>query len=188
MHRGILAFLICTLGCDLGKLGVDSGDTDSGVDVCEVAALEQDFGSVLAFQGGCSDMVLFARNAADTIQLYVRVNGVVSAANGAEDTQVHTYLLPDPDITLNVNLGENLSDLTCDDVADGDVAVAMTYLATGGTATLVIEPGEQDQEEWSQTGLATLALTGVEFTDGNQCVIGMGDFSFEEVLVGWLPG
>lgn len=188
MHRVILALSVCALGCDLGKLGVDSGDTDSGFDVCEQAALEEDFGSELAFQGGCSDMVLFARNGADTIQLYARVNGVVSAANGAEDTQVHTYHLPDSDITLNVNLGENLSDSTCDDVIEGDVNVAMTYLATGGAATLVIEPGEEDQEEWSQTAIATLTLTGVEFTDGNQCAIGLGDFSFEEVLVGWLPG
>ncbi len=183
-----VGFLLGLCGCSLGKVDVDTQDTDSGFDVCDQTALEDGFGSSLAFQGGCSDMVLFARNAADTVQLYVSVNGVVSSANGAADTQVHSFLLPDPDITLNVNVGENLSDATCDDVVLGDVSVAMTYLATGGTATLVIEPGEQDEEEWSQTGTATLTLSSVEFTDGNQCVMGLGDFSFEEVLVGWLPG
>lgn len=188
MRAGTIGLFLCLSGCTSGKVGVDTESEDSGFDVCDEAALEGGFGSSLSFQGGCSDMVLFARNAADTVQLYVRVNGVVSSANGAEDTQVHSFLLPDPDFTLNVNMGENLSDATCDDVVEGEVSVAMTYLATGGTATLVIEPGELDEEEWSQTGTATLTLSGVEFTDGNQCVMGLGDFSFEEVLVGWLPG
>jgi hypothetical protein len=55
-------------------------------------------------------------------------------------------------------------------------------------AALVVEPGSVDTDEWTVTGTASLALEGVEFVDGNNCTLSLGNLSFDEIPVGWSPG
>jgi hypothetical protein len=176
-------------GCGLGLFKTDT-EEETGLYArdCEDPALPQGFGEDLSFHGGCTDLVLFARNVDDTVQLFFRVNGIVATANAEDDVQVETYNLPASGLTLNVNVGLNLSDITCDDVMEGVVNVAGTYIATAGVAALVVEPGSVDTDEWSATGTASLELEGVEFVDGNNCTLELGGLSFDEIPVGWSPG
>ncbi len=189
MRELVASVCLVLSGCGLGIFKRDTEEeTGRYARECEEPALPLGFGEALSFHGGCTDLVLFARNVDDTVQLFFRMNGIVATANAEDEVQVQTYNLPASGVTLNVNVGTNLSDVTCDDVMEGVVNVAGTYIATAGVAALVVEPGSVDTDEWSATGTASLDLEGVEFVDGNNCTLELGSMSFDEIPVGWSPG
>lgn len=149
------------------------------------APLAGDFESTLTEEGGCGDMFVYAVDAADEILLTVEADGPVAAAAG-EDAVVH-YSLPDAGVAITVDVGSSISDAICDDVIEnGGPDVQSTWTAVSGDVHLELTFPTDTAAGSDPTARVELTDVVVESEAGEQVTIEA--FTWEDVLVGWLPG
>jgi hypothetical protein len=150
--------------------------------------LDPAFTDTLTVTGGCGDVVLFARNEADTVLLRAtRARGLVEDV--LADRQPHDAYVgfPSTDIAVTVQLGEHLSDATCDDVIeDGGPQVDATWVPTDGHATIRVRPPVREEA----LPRADLVLSNLVLAPerGRGDAITIEDFQILDVLVGWYAG
>lgn len=139
----------------------------------------------LTSRGGCGDLLFYARNAEDTIELTVRLEGVLAEATASgQDTSI-VLPFPTPRATLLVRTGRQVGDATCDDVIEnGGPEVLTTWVPVDGDGTVYIRPGATlDQAR------ADLILSDIELKPeaGGPSVV-LEDLAIMDVAVGWFAG
>lgn len=148
-------------------------------------ALTDGFGATLTDVGGCSDLVVYASNPEDTVLLRFDHDGAVAEALAAGEALTTTLVLPDPDTSLVVQVGEKIADAMCTDVIiNGGPTVHEEWAATSGEATLTVRADGTDG--WKSR--ADLTLTDVRFASEAGEEAALGDFAVTDISVGWLPG
>jgi hypothetical protein len=150
--------------------------------------LEDGFEDALTNIGGCADILFYAVDEADEVMLSFSVGGLLQAANEAGEEQTTGFELPSDGLTLIVEVGEKVSDATCDDVIEnGGPQVVRTYKAISGTAQITARPGED--EDYSHAS-GDLLLENVEFesTEGGAENITLDDLEILDASVGWYAG
>lgn len=150
---------------------------------CEVGgpSVDADVEESLTEIGGCADLYVFAVDADDEVILEVRLDEPIAAAAGVDTST--SYVLPDPAVELTLSVGQRVSDVSCDDVAEnGGPQIDEEWVAVSGDAALAIHhPADLDPQ-------ADVTLTGVvlESPDGEQITV--ESFSWEDITVGWFAG
>lgn len=105
---------------------------------------------------------------------------------GLEDLQEHVFELPDEHITVKVDkFRKKLASLYCDDVIEPGEEPVNTYLATSGTVRIRILEGSMGPDD---TYKVNVLIEQVELEDDKGDKITIESESFENVVVGWLPG
>jgi hypothetical protein len=136
--------------------------------------------------GGCGDAFLWATNAAGTAAITIEWSGAASEA-WAEDEFTDTQELPNPEITVSVVEGSQLSSYYCNDIRMPGQGPTSTIEAVTGTVELTVRPS---REGFEPAGQADLRLSDVTFEVG----LGAGEtwhldeLVIENVSVGWLAG
>ncbi len=74
------------------------------------SSLPEDLPAALTETGGCGDVVFYGHDTDDTILLRVVAEGLVTAANEAGEPITRTFTLPDPAVTVEVDVGSRISD------------------------------------------------------------------------------
>jgi hypothetical protein len=162
--------------------GDDDGTTDTDV---PLTMLPEDFESTLTRTGGCSDLLVFAVNEADTTMMTVQFARPLQGAGFVDMTDERD--LPNPNAVVTVVRGDRVSDLTCDDVVDGPGSVLLARWNAGeGHLSLVVD---YDEGDTGALPLADVTLTNARLrpVSGDEAV-DMDDFSWTDVAVGWEPG
>lgn len=136
--------------------------------------------------GGCGDAFLWTTNAAGTAAITVEWGGAASEA-WAEDVYSATEQLPNPEITVSVVEGNQLTSYYCNDVRGPGQGPTSTIEATTGTVDVSVIP---NREFFQPAGQADLRLSDITFRVGlgGGQTWHLGEFLFEGVLVGWSPG
>jgi hypothetical protein len=149
------------------------------------ASLEDDFEADLTVHGGCGDVFVFAHDEADTMLLTAHAEGLIAPAQAAGEEVVTTFEIPDSGLTLELEVGQRISDAICDDVIEnGGPQVDETWTAISGTATFAVRPDENTAEY----GRADLHLEDVVLeNDGGESVT-IETFDVTDISVGWLAG
>jgi hypothetical protein len=151
---------------------------------CSPATSLPGFPEDLVIVGGCGDVILFAANPDDTLLLEVRGSGLVALAEAAGEPSTFDFVLPSDELTVSVDVGERVSDATCDDaIVDEGPRVDQAYEASAGTVTLSIVPSSE-----ATGAVGSAFLRDVQFPSGPSHLLLLDEFSIEEVAVGWLPG
>ena len=147
------------------------------------ALLEDGFEAALDQRGGCADLILYAHDPADTVELLARsTDGLVAQARTSGAAVQVTYDLPDPGFTLQVEVGRHVGYQTCNDVVIEDEVVERTYVAISGEVVLNAVPvGDGD----AVNGAMTVREAVLEDEDGNR--VELVDYGLS-ASVGWLPG
>jgi len=151
---------------------------------CAPQLLESGFKEDLDRTGGCADVILFAVDADDEVMLHFSTveEGRVAEATTAGTPLEYAFTLPSDEIELEVRQGTQVSDITCDDVAEnGGPDVVRTWMADGGEATLTLTPGGDLVE-------ADLVLQEVTFLDEDGNTVGVDAFTVHAASVGWYAG
>ncbi len=151
---------------------------------CATDPLGPGFPDRLTVFGGCADVIFYAVDAEDEVLVTFQTAGLVAAATtaGAETTVV--LHLPHEGIELIVEQGSRISDAICDDVIEnGGPRVDRTWFAASGTATVRIDPVDDE------TGArADLLLEDVVFTSASGEELRVDGLTWTDVFVGWYPG
>ena len=88
---------------------------------------------------------------------------------------------------LSVLVGTNVTFPQCNDAIDENAySIDQEWVATAGTVTIEIAP-ELDAPKFGTQGYATVTITGLEVTLGG-VTESVGEVTFADVAVGWLPG
>ena len=152
---------------------------------CGPQGLAPDFESSLTHRSGCGDVVFFAVDDADEVMLTLEASGLVEQAQLTGEVTVVEFQLPDPSLVLKVQVGEKVSDATCDDVIEnGGPVIAQTYLAASGVASIKVSPEGQD----GGGATASVTLEDVVFEAEGEESVTLESFGIEDISVGWLPG
>jgi hypothetical protein len=178
----LAAGLAACTGDGGGDGGDDDGTTDTDVPLTE---LPDDFEATLTRTGGCSDLLVFAVNEADSTMLTVLFARPLEGAGFVDMTDERD--LPNPNAVVTVVRGDRVSDLTCDDAVEGPGSVLLARWNAGeGHLSLVVD---YDEGDTGALPLADVTLTDVRLrpTSGDEAVE-MDDFSWTGVAVGWEPG
>jgi len=117
--------------------------------------------------------------------LTLEASGLVEQAQLTGEVTVVEFQLPDPSLVLKVQVGEKVSDATCDDVIEnGGPVIAQTYLAASGVASIKVSPEGQD----GGGATASVTLEDVVFEAEGEESVTLESFGIEDISVGWLPG
>ena len=171
-----------------GQCVSDTGDLCDDTGDCQTSVLpDNDFMADLPWDGGCGDLVLYAMKTDGTFEVTLWISGVCEAAHEAGTTINLNYTLPDSEVQLNLRMGTNVSDATCDDVLEAPMNVVHEFPASAGTITLAATP-EGEPQPWSSPARVTVTLSNIEFQDENQCTTTVSSYTWENVYVGWFPG
>jgi hypothetical protein len=150
---------------------------------CE-GTLQPGFEDELEVVSGCSDMVVFAHDAADERGLVVRVDqGIVDGAIASGEAVHVEVSATDPTVELEGRAGFSVTGAECNDVVVDEVDIKENWLPTAGTVIIDVIPlGPMNAE-------ATVQLVDVELhrvqPGPAPLVVNM---TFTDVNVGWLPG
>ena len=173
----------CTGEGDGGDGDGDGGtnDTDTG----GLTTLPEEFESTLTRTGGCSDLLVFAVNDADTTMLTVQFARPLEGAGFVDMTDERD--LPNPNAQVAVVRGERVSDVTCDDAVEGGGSVVIgRWVAGEGHLSLAVDYDEVDPEALP---VADVTITGVRLRPpSGEEAVEMDDFTWADVAVGWEPG
>ncbi len=139
--------------------------------------------------GGCEDMVLYGRSPDRTVSFFVSTGPdieQVADAQSAGEPVIVEYDISELEL-VEVQVGENLTFATCDDVSEPFV-VQQRWRATAGTVTIEVVP-EADPPQFGTLGYATVSMGGLEVQIvGGTSEDTVEDFTLENVAVGWIPG
>ena len=175
---------------EAGECVVDTGDLCDETNACANSPLPaDDFMSELPWSGGCGDVTLYAMPTDGTMEVVLWISGVCQEAYDSGGTLTRTYELPDAAVNLNLNIGSNVSDVTCDDVLEWENPMTVTHsiAASSGTVTLTATPDGEPQP-WSVPSVVSVTLNDVVFTDATGCSSTVSSFTWTDVYVGWFPG
>jgi len=173
-----------------GECVSDTGDLCDEVSDCAQSPLPaDDFMSALPWAGGCGDVTLYAMPTDGTMEVVLWIAGVCQEAHDAAAPIERTYTLPDTAVRLDLNIGTNVSDATCDDVLEWEnpMTVEHTIAASAGTLTMTVTP-DGEAQPWSVPAIVTLTLSDVVFTDATGCTSTISSYTWSDVYVGWFPG
>jgi hypothetical protein len=151
---------------------------------CALPILESGFQEDLDRTGGCADVILFAVDADDEVMLHFSTvdEGRVAEASVAGTPLEYAFTLPSDGIELEVRQGTQVSDITCDDVAEnGGPDVLRRWTAEGGDLILTLTPG-------GDLVAADLVLQDVDFLDEDGNAVGIDVFTVHADSVGWFAG
>lgn len=141
--------------------------------------------------GGCSDMHIYAFNLDDTVALFFQLDGAVAATYEAGGSLTRELDMSDDPISLEVQVGEQLTTRACNDAVtpDQEPRPSTVYVAAAGSGTLVVST-EGEPTQWGEySARAPLTLTDVVFepeADGE--AVTLEHLELVDVAVGWLPG
>lgn len=140
--------------------------------------------------GGCVDALVYATTADDTVSVTVRWDGAASRA-AAEGGMAGEVTLPDPDVTVELQVGSDLSEERCTDVvAPGRPLVAGEWEAVSGRVRIGVEPQPHATGEMPD-GTATVTLTDVELAPAGGAggdAWRIDTLELRDASVGWTPG
>jgi hypothetical protein len=136
--------------------------------------------------GGCGDTFIWATNRAGTAGITAEWTDAASAA-WANDGFTDTQQLPNPEITVSVVEGNQLSSYYCNDIRMPGQGVTSTIEAAAGTVELTVRPSP---EGFEPAGQADLRLSDVTFELGlgSGEVWHLAELVIQNVSVGWLAG
>lgn len=147
------------------------------------SALPPGFENDITEQGGCSDMMVHARNADDTLGLILWIDqglvATVTDSNEPLDVEV-----PATDFDrFELRLGTNVTLEACNDAIGDPIVVDVQWEPVGGTVGIHIEPTDTGPE-------ATVTLTDIELQPsmGQAQAATIPNYTFDTITVGWLPG
>ncbi len=162
-------------------------DADSDTDT-DIEGLEPAWANELEYQGGCSDVIMYAWNPDDTIALFFRASGVAETAHAAGEATEFYWTLPDPEVDVWVERGEHLTHMTCNDAKEFETVVDRTWVGTEGSVFLTVTP-TGDSEPWGEfPALGELELSGIRLDSGHDPVPPHLSYFFISTGIGWLPG
>ena len=170
----------------------DTGDTGDTEDTGD-SPLSSSFVEDLSEQGGCSDFVLWARNAEDTLVLVLWGEGAAHAAHVAGETIEHNGTIePEADglalQSVQVWQGEHISQSLCTDNVEETPIFERTWEGEGGSYTLSATPSGEAAGGEEPTDV-TLQIQGVELssTDAQGSPVVMDEITLE-ANIGWHAG
>jgi len=132
--------------------------------------------------GGCADVVFYAVDADDEVQMTFVAEGLVAAALQAGSETTSVFELPAEKVSLVVEQGSHISDATCDDVIEfPGPSVRRTWSASSGAATVRIRPGTLGSR-------GDLVLEDVVFSASGQDDLVVDRLEWLDVSVGWFQG
>lgn len=168
----------------------DTGDTtdtaDTGDTNVEGEAIDA---SALTETGGCGDVFMWAANAEHTMVLIFHSEQPLGQQTWDEGGQKTWSLSLPEDASAELQVGEDLVEPLCNDVAGGDTRVDARWEASAGASTLELEVSE-DLQPWGEyPGSATLTLSELVFeaSEGDAQPRTLDSLSFS-ANVGWMPG
>ena len=173
-------------------------DNDTG-DTAVTESNPVEFENNMSEFGGCGDLFIYAKNSDDTNSIKISGAGFVRYTFDAEESVSFSYNLSEDihldsgdtiPIVIEVQLGENLNSVSCNDAIDPELepVVEKTYLPVAGTIQLIVEPTGEETSWGEMPAEATVFVRDAHF-----CVRETGDCIQIEDLrmtanVGWLPG
>ena len=185
--RSLPAVLLLGLfGCEETPDPIDPQPTPQGI-AADIADASETLDMNVA---GCGDVFVYAFDDAETRRITISIQGDhAETARTALTTQVTTFDLPHPDVTITAAWGDQLVYELCNDALDPNLAPLIDGEATAisGTVVLTIEP--EIVEDAPTQVFAHLELQDVtlEHTDSDaQHTIDAA--MVEDVFVGWYPG
>jgi hypothetical protein len=149
---------------------------DGTPEICD-AGLQEGFEDELTVQSGCSDMVVYAHSADDTLGLSLYLTGL--DVNGITEETEFTGIGYDAAQWLEVRVGTDVTAQECNDVVT-PIVVDELWVPTAGTIDVVITPSGGGP-------LADVTLTDFVFEHAGASV-SLPSYTFTDVLVGWFPG
>ena len=151
---------------------------------CEPTSLTDGFEEHLTRTGGCGDLVLFAVDDGDEIMLRLDIQGLLPAST---EPTVTEHVLPEEGLELVVEVGERVSDVTCDDaIVNEGPLVERVYTATAGTAWITTRASDSADPDIADVDLL-LEDVVLESEDGGESVM-IESFEITDARVGWLAG
>ena len=150
---------------------------------CE-GALAPGFEAGLSEAGGCSDMVVYGYDAADTQAVLLVVDDGLVADAVASGMPVHAeYEATDPALTLEARAGQQVTAGECQDVPVPGVQVDETWRPTAGTVIVDVVPSGSE-------GVATVEFVDLvlEREQPGPGPLTVPSLIIADVLVGWFPG
>ena len=137
--------------------------------------------------GGCGDVFLYAINTADTMSVTVDWRGAASTA-WDEDGFSATRQIPDAEVDLTLNVGQQLSVFYCNDVMFNGPRVDGTAHAISGEVELSVTPDAGGFQPQSHADI-TLRDVVFEVTQGSQVEHWrIDELTLQNVSVGWFAG
>jgi hypothetical protein len=135
--------------------------------------------------GGCGDAFFWATNAAGSAAITIEWRGAASEA-WASDGFEATEQLPNPEITVTVIEGSQLTNYYCNDIRMPGQGTTSEIEASSGTVEIAVRP---TAEGFEPSGQADLRLSDVTFrlAVGGE-VWHLAELVIENVSVGWLAG
>ena len=136
--------------------------------------------------GGCSDVIAYGHDADDTAGILVFVGGgLAETARTTGAVQIGSYVLPDDEVTVQVLVGQEISQQFCNDGGQGAV-IDHQADAVSGRVDIEVDP----QGVVGVTDItATVTLEDLLLEDpatGDEREL--PSLVLEDVPVGWYPG
>jgi len=138
---------------------------------------------------GCADMQIFGATPDGSIGIVLGTGlGFTPVADAVAAGETVTTMHDVSEFgRLSVLVGTNVTYPECNDAVDESAyTIDQEWLATAGTVTIEIVP-DPDAPEFATQGYATVTITGLEVTYGG-VTEAVGEVTFPDVAVGWLPG
>jgi hypothetical protein len=167
---------------------VDTGDTDD-----TGTPIDNTLTEGLTLFGGCSDIFMYAKNAEDTLGLFVSANGLVATAfaSDAGDSAFNLAVASaESGLKITVQSGKNITQEACNDALDPELApvVHSELLAVSGNARFTIMPTGEATAWGEMPANATLLLENLVLqNESDTNSVEINDWGFD-AAVGWLPG
>lgn len=181
----------CTLGSPDGFSPCAFAEGDPEVCDClcpPAASLPPGFETELG-AAGCVDMHVYGNSPDGSIAIVLATGpGFTPVADAvAAGEPVSTTHDVSAFERLSVLVGTNVTFPQCNDAIDENAySIDQEWVATAGTVTIEIAP-ELDAPKFGTQGYATVTITGLEVTLGG-VTESVGEVTFADVAVGWLPG
>lgn len=154
-----------------------------------IGLLPAGFEAELTEAFGCADLQLAARTPDDTIALVFSADGYAAAAHELGETVVVDLELPIDGASLEVRVGEHLTDIICNDVMELEPVIEAVYRPTSGSATLVVTPTGETTPWGEAPATASLTLSNIVLeSDADGAAVVVEHLELNDIFVGWLPG
>lgn len=151
---------------------------------CE-GELQPGFENDLDVQQGCSDLVVFAHDAADERAIFIWIDQ--GLAQDVIDTGVPAHVevaATDPSVLLDARSGTNVTMNECDDVLKPGVDIHETWRPTSGTLIIDVVPGEFLYAD-ATVELVDVVLARETYPGPAPITVNL---TLSDINVGWFPG